>query len=242
MGTLKLKELKPDRVQFLYDAKVQADVGSWTVKKIHAVLQNSLNHTLRLDLISQNPNSLTTPPKPVSKEVKVFDEIQIQQMLILARGIEDRNYPLYHLAVTTGMRQGEILGLQWENIDLKRKSLQVKRQLIRVRGGGFQFAAHKTNAGKRTMSLGPETVNALKEHHEAQYQETIKVGERWQNHGLVFPSTIGTPHGSYSFTQTFQTINQSCWLTKRFVFMIYSILLLHSCSINRFQYSSCPED
>jgi integrase len=193
MGNLKLKDIKPDRIQFLYDSKVQTGVGDWTIKKTHAILQNSLNHALRLGLVSYNANSLTTPPRPKSREMDIFDENQVQRMLIYAKGMGERNYPLYHMAVTTGMRQGELLGLKWESIDFKRRTLQVKRQLIRLKGGGIEFTLPKTNAGRRTISIGEDTIKTLKEHHEAQYQEKLLMGERWQHYELVFPSTIGTP-------------------------------------------------
>jgi hypothetical protein len=83
--------------------------------------------------------------------------------------------------------------LEWEDIDITVKTLRVKRQLVRKRGGGFNFTNPKTSAGKRSIALGLATTEILKEHHKAQYQEMVSVGDLWQGHDLVFPSIIGTP-------------------------------------------------
>lgn len=152
LGSIKLIDLRPDQVQKLYTKKLQAGISTRSVRLIHAVLHRSLQHELKLSSISRNPASATTPPKSEQKEMKFLTEAEITQFLIAAA--DSRLRTLYQLAITTGMRQGEILGLQWADLDWGRRTLQIKRQLKHKKGGGFRFPPPKTKAGRRVVELG----------------------------------------------------------------------------------------
>ncbi len=104
----------------------------------------------QLGILGRNPVDATTPPKKTQKEMQFYDEIQAQGLMIAAKATDDRRLALYQLAITTGMRQGELLGLKWDDLDWERKTLQVQRQLRRVVGGGYELAAPKTRAGGRS--------------------------------------------------------------------------------------------
>lgn len=80
-----------------------------------------------------------SPPKRKEREIEIYDENQVQKLLMAARDLDKWNYPLYHLAISTGMRQAELLGLKWEDLDWERRSLQVHRQLVKTKGVGFEF-------------------------------------------------------------------------------------------------------
>jgi integrase len=93
------------------------------------------------------------------------------------------------LAVHTGMRPGELLALKWEDVDLEAGSLQVKRALSTT----GEFTAPKTKRSRRRIGLGPACVAALKEHRKVQLEKRLKRAGPWKDHGLVFPSSVGTP-------------------------------------------------
>jgi len=92
--------------------------------------------------------------------MKIFDESQVNQMLVTAKG--NRLDALYHLALTTGMRQMEILELKWTDLNWTNQTLKVERQLVRPGGQGIQFAPPKTNYGRRILTLGTRTIEVLK--------------------------------------------------------------------------------
>ena len=96
-----------------------------------------------------------------------------------------------HLAVSTGMRQMEILGLKWTDLDWLKKTLKVERQL--VRGEGVKFSQPKTRYGRRTVVLGDRTIEILRRHYERQNEERKKSGESWTEHGLIFTMANGSP-------------------------------------------------
>ena len=210
LGDFKLQELRPDHIQRLYDEKLRQGIGKRTVQLTHSVLHRSMVHAVKLGLIGRNPASATMPPKPRFKEMKIFDESQVSRMLVAAIG--DRNELLYHMAVVTGMRQSEMLGLQWKDLDWKNRSLKVQRQLNRVRGVGYRFAPPKTKAGRRTIVLGKKSIQKMREHQDRQHVERLLVGNRWRDHDLVFPTTIGTPMDQRNLLRDFKSLIQKAGL------------------------------
>ena len=100
---------------------------------------------------------------------------------------------LYVLAVTAGLRQGELLGLKWEDIDFERETLQVRRALLGSKKGDPIFGAPKTAKGKRSVKLTGKALEALRGHRELQVTERQRLDELWQEHGLIFTTRIGTP-------------------------------------------------
>ena len=105
----------------------------------------------------------------------------------------DRFEALYVLAVHTGLRQGELMGLCWEDVDLEARTLSVKRTLSGAKGGQPVFGTPKTAKSRRTVGLTGKAVEALERHRVAQEEERSRLGPLWHNTGLVFRSTTSTP-------------------------------------------------
>jgi integrase len=99
---------------------------------------------------------------------------------------------LYVLAVTTGLRQGELLGLKWEDVDFEAGKISVQRTLSAAKNGSM-FNSPKRNKSRRSVKLATLALEALRAHQERQSEEREKLDELWQDHGLVFASTLGTP-------------------------------------------------
>jgi integrase len=97
------------------------------------------------------------------------------------------------LAITTGMRQGELLALKWEDVDLEAGVLQVRRTLSTATGGGFRFGAPKTAKSRRSIKLPNTALSSLRKHRKAQLEERMRLGELFVDQGLVFTSRVGTP-------------------------------------------------
>ena len=191
LGKTKLKDLRPDQIQSFYNRKMETGTSPPTVRIIHAVLHKALGDALRWGLIHRNPVSVVLKPKVPRREMKVLSADQVRQLLICTSGV--RNEALYHVAVSTGLRQGEILGLKWSDLDWEAASLQIQRQVQRAPGEGLKLVEPKSAAGRRLIILGPSMLEKLLEHSKKQRSNSILVGEHWQEHDLIFPSTIGTP-------------------------------------------------
>ena len=117
LGRLKLTDLKPDLMQRFYVHKIKNGQSSHAVHKLHKVLNIALRHAVRLSLIVQNPCETAIPPRPKKTEMQFLDEDQIQVLLSAAREIRDQYYPLYYIAIHTGMRQSESVGHKWDDLD-----------------------------------------------------------------------------------------------------------------------------
>jgi len=141
-------------LQSMYGQMIEDGKSAHAVNRIHKVLHVALEHARKIKLIPNNPASLTSPPIPRVKEMSFLDEGQVQTLLLTAELMGDRYFPLYYLAIYTGMRQGEILGLKWPDIDWEGQNIKVRRQLSFRRGGTPEFTSPKTSSATRTILLG----------------------------------------------------------------------------------------
>ena len=191
LGDVPLKDLTPFQVEKFYAGLIVKGVGIRTVRLVHSILHSALERAVFQLLLTRNPAAHTALPRYKHGEMKVLDEGQVNQFLMAA--IDSPYVGLYHLAVKTGMRKGELLGLKWSDLQWGSGRLNVQRQLQDVRGMGSFFQAPKTSSGRRTLQLGEGTIQALREQGEFQKLQKECAGHRWQENDLIFPSKIGTP-------------------------------------------------
>ena len=200
LGNITLKDLQADRIQQFYEYKLKSGSGKRTVEILHSILHRALKQAVKMGIIGRNPTDATNPPRPSEREMKFLDENQVNQLLMAAKG--DRDEVLYHLAIVTGMRESELLGLQWGDLDWQNRTLMVQRQAKREDRNEGYFAPLKTRAGRRTLVLGKKTIERLREHYQRQFYE-IQSEKNWKHLDLIFPSTIGTPQNQANLYRHF---------------------------------------
>ena len=134
LGKLILRDIQPAQIKRLYAIKKQEERGDRTIQLIHAVLHTMMKHAVREGILGKNPLDVIERPRTEQAEFQILNEEQCHQFLIAAA---DSPYEaLYYLALTTGMRQGELLGLKWTDLDWNKSVLLVQRQLQRVEHEG----------------------------------------------------------------------------------------------------------
>ncbi len=216
LGMYKLRELSTRRIQDFYNHLVVQGVGLRTIEKNHLIIHASLNYSLKYGLIPSNPDSFTDPPKPKKKEMKYLNIEEVKKLLQVAKENNNRNYALYYLAIVTGMRQGELLGLQWKNVDLERGIITVNQNLKRLPKGNLVFGKPKTKTSIRSITIGQETIEVLRIHKEMiereRYNESIN--DLWKEMDMVFPSTIGTPIDPTNLLKKFRQLLKRVGLPK----------------------------
>ncbi len=116
-----------------------------------------------------------------------------QAQMVLSHLAGTRDEALYYLALTTGLRRGELLGLMWDDLDWVTGHLMIQRQVIRIKKGGLQFVSPKTDAGRRLLTVGEGAIEKLRAHLQHQQLERQFAGKRWQEHNLIFCNMNGTP-------------------------------------------------
>jgi integrase len=196
LGSIKVKALSPTHVRGLYKEKLSS-LSPRTVRYIHVTLHKALKQAVSDGLIPRNVTEAVKPPQGRREEISPLTPEQVKMLLDAASG--DRLEALYVLAVHTGLRQGELLGLKWDDIDLEAGTLQVRRALITAREGP-RLAAPKTKGSRRRVSLTGVAAEALKGHLERQLEEIDRAGSLWQENALVFASETGTPLDRHALT------------------------------------------
>lgn len=202
LGRLKLKDLSAARVQAFYNDLQRRETGARTIVICHQVLHGFLDYAQRQGLVAQNWSKLAEVPRHEKREMSVWDESQVSQFLQFINAD-----PFYRLVFATGMRRGEIIGLQWKDIDWQAGMIQVRRQVCEPEGGGFIFQNPKTERGRRAIRLGKGMLEALRYHYTVTIPQMQAVaGDRWQDHDLIFPTSVGTPINGYEVSKRFKEL------------------------------------
>jgi integrase len=187
LGRLKLKSLTPAHVRALYREKLDSGLAPRTVQYIHVTLRKAFKQAVMDGLIPRNVTESVKAPQAHKKEVRPLNPAQIKALLLAAQG--DRLEALYVLAIHTGLRRSEILGLRWTDVDLDSGTLSVQRSLER----GGTFNPPKRNKSRRTVKLTAQAIETLKSHRARQNEERLRLGALWEDHELIFPNRIGKP-------------------------------------------------
>lgn len=201
LGRVRLARLTPAQVQGLLNRKLADGLSARRVEYIRAVLRRALGHAYRWNLVSRNAAALTDRPRTVRHEIRPLTPDQARQLLVAVRG--DRLEALYAVALALGIRQGETLGLRWEDVDVDEGYIHVRRALVRV-GGEFMLTEPKTARSIRTLGPLPVAlVDTLRAHRRRQTEERL-AASTWHEWGLVFTTPNGNPIHSSSLLHTFQ--------------------------------------
>jgi integrase len=192
IGHLRLVDLNPLHVEGLLTT-LAPTLSPKSLRNVHAVLRRALNQAVRAELIPRNVagREYVDTPRVPDREPDAFSTTEVRALLDAVHG--DRLEALYRLAIGTGMRSGELLGLAWEDVDIDGGRLLVRRELVR-RGGRYLREEPKTEGSKRTVPLSPALVAALKSHRE----QVIAEGFVPTATGPVFVNRSGGPiNGSW---------------------------------------------
>jgi integrase len=190
LGRVRIDKLTPVHITAFYRDRLTV-LSAGSVRRLHANLRRALNIAVRWQLIHTNPVSLVDPPSIPHSEVRPYslDEARAFLKAVRGRRLEAR----WVIAIALGMRQGEVLGLHWEDVDLERGTLRVVAQLRRdADTGQLERVETKTARSRRTLPLPDSVRTALREHRDRQAVERLDA-DSWVDPRLVFTTRLGTP-------------------------------------------------
>ncbi|MCX4676454.1 site-specific integrase [Streptomyces sp. NBC_01433] len=181
----------------------QKRLSPLTVTYVHSVLKSALEHAVCEDELPRNVarNVKTTTHQP--RRFRPLTAAEARQFLDAARA--DRLHALYELALRTGLRKGELLGLHWEDLDLTTGTASIRHSLQRTRTGGLTHLPTKTRASERRIALPTECLHSLKKHQERQDKERETAKSVWKDSGLVFTTPTGRPLDPANLTRRFRS-------------------------------------
>ena len=193
VGYVRLRDLTPQQVQQLYANRLMAGLSSSTVRHLHATLHKALKDAERLGLIARNVCKLVNVPRMAETEIHPLSPAQAR--LLLSTVARTRMEALYVLALVTGMRLSELLGLRWSDLDLDGQPfpvVRVRMQLKRVEGQ-WLWKEPKTKRSRRQIALPEQAVEILRRHHIQQLAEREHLGPIWEDNDLVCCTQTGKP-------------------------------------------------
>jgi len=192
IGHIKLVQLRPDHLQNFYSQKLEEGLSKRTVRYIHSVLHKTLKQALMWGMVSRNVSDLVEAPRPEKYIPQFYTKEQINKLL---KAVEDhRYYPIYVLAVYCGFREGEVLGIHHEDIDLQNGVINVRHAVLTLKGG-LVITEPKTASSKRAVTLPPTALKVLKKH-----LEQLK-----NNQGLIFTTSTGRPISPRNLVRHFKS-------------------------------------
>ncbi|GAA3364011.1 tyrosine-type recombinase/integrase [Saccharopolyspora gregorii] len=212
LGAHRLDKLEPEHLERLYRKMTKAGSSAGNAHQVHRTVRAALNEAVRRKHITENPATLARSPKVDETEVEPYSVAEVKSLMEAAQ--ERRNSARWAIALALGLRQGEVLGLQWSDVDLDAGTLLVRRSRLRPKwrhgcdgGCGHKHGGHcpqrvalreetastKSRAGKRGMGLPDELVHLLKQHHEQQAREQEAAAELWHSSDYVFTAPTGEP-------------------------------------------------
>lgn len=206
LGAIRLVDLQPGHLQKLYGQMQDKGLSANTVQRVHNVLRRSLRHALEAGLVPRNVATAAHRPTAKRRDMTVLSREQAKALIAAAKGT--RHAALITLALYTGMRIGELLGLRWRDVDLDRAALSVTQQL----GVDGAFSEPKTGAGRRRINLSPAEVEQLRVQKVAQEDTKLLIGSEWQEHDLVFCTHSGRSLGYRNVVRDFKGLLQRAGL------------------------------
>lgn len=195
LGAVKLESLNAHTIQSVYNALGAHEnsgkgLSPKSIKNTHGVLHKALQQAVANGYIRFNPADACVLPRIIKKEIQPMDEDLITAFLKTVQG--HRYEDLFVTTLFTGMREGEVLGLLWDCVNLDKGTLTVNKQLQKVRGskGEYQLVPTKNSKG-RSITLAPSVIKVLRGVKRKQLENRLRYGECWENSGYVFTDELG---------------------------------------------------
>ena len=187
IGSIPLQRLSPLHIEQAYSRLIRK-VSPAMAAGAHRTLRAALNQAVKWRLINVNPVTAVDPPRAPRPVVTPLTLEQVGEFLKAAA--KTPLYSLYLTSILTGLRRGELLALQWDDIDLEGKTITVRRTLTRG-GSNPIFSPTKTRSGHRVVEISDALVSVLKDHRRQQKEHRLALGPIWQENNLIWPNERG---------------------------------------------------
>jgi integrase len=163
-------------------------------------LSQALDQAVKLGIVVRNVADAVTPPRVESKEMRVWSQEQGRRFLAVAG--QSTYGPIWIVAMATGMRRSELLGLRWEDVDFERRGLRVQ-QVVTVVRGAPHVGPPKSRSSRREVLVPSEVMDALRTHRSRQNEQRLALGAIWEDHDLVFAAANGNYINPNNLTRDF---------------------------------------
>ena len=198
LGAFSLAQLQPKHLQAYYAQKLangrrdnSGGLSPSSVRGHHRILSEALSHAAKWGLVVRNVAQAVDPPQPERSDMQALDAEGVGRLLFAAE--KTPYYALFHLAIHTGLRRSELLGLRWRDLDLDLLTLSVVQTIQKLNGGRVVIQGPKTSRSRRRVDLTPSSAQVLREHRNRQAALGTFVGAPVSGESLVFTHSNGSP-------------------------------------------------
>ena len=193
IGRVKLNQLTPQLIQGVYARLLKEGLAPRSIRQVHVVLHSSLRQAMRWGMVGRNAADGVIVPRPEPREMATLTSEELQTLFDSTK--DEALHALWVLLATTGLREGEALGLTWNDIDLANAKLVVRRAMQRQGSAGHVLVDPKTPRSRRTIHLSRLAVETLRRHKAQQRELRLMAGSDWRlDWGeLVFCTRSGRP-------------------------------------------------
>ncbi len=207
LGATKLQKLKPEHIQAWHRTLLDSGLAPRTVGHAHRVVSGVLACAVKNGTLTRNVATVHRPPAAEDTELEILEPVQVKAVLAALEG--HTLFPIIRLALDTGMRRGELLGLQWGDIDLGAATLRVERSVEETKAG-LRLKQPKTKKGRRNITLPPETVAMLRELKVEQMQIRLAIGMgKFESTTVVFGNMEGRLMRPRNLSKSWWRVRQS---------------------------------
>ena len=213
IGHIKLDKIRPTHLVEFY-ANLREDgvrkdkkaggLSELTILQYHRLIFNIFNTAVRWQIIASNPAQRVNAPKVPKKHMKIYDEETIRRLLDALEKARIKHRAIVVLALGTGLRLGEIMGLEWSDVNLENSTLRVRQASQYLPDKGLFLKTPKNETSKREIDLPNTLVELLKEYKAHQEEQRLNLGDKWTESNRVFTGNFGKPLNPGTASQWFR--------------------------------------
>src|SRR4051794_12643605 len=215
IGRHKLAELRPEHIVAMLatlrtkekqnaDGEVDTALAPRTVKYAFTTIRKALALAVEWESVPRNVAAVVKAPRVPRVEIKPPTPAEIKRLIDASESSGNRLTTFWTVAVHSGAREGELLGLFWSDVDFERATISVRRTLVGSKGGRPDYHEPKTTRSRRTVKLSATAMEALRVQRDQQSFERATLGDGYDDHGLVFASRTGTPINASNLNTRFK--------------------------------------
>lgn len=206
IGNVKIQKLSAATIQGIYQKLEKKGLSPRSIQYVHTTLHEVLKYTYKMQIIPRNPAEFVSVPKQQKYKAQVYDKKEVANLLEAAKGTRF-DIPI-RLAVGLGLRRGELLALQWSDIDFQNNILSVNKNLVYV-DKKYTVGESKAQSGIRKLAAPPSLMEALRHHKVRQMENKLAFGKDYQDNRLICCRPDGRPIHTASFSQEFNRFLKS---------------------------------
>jgi integrase len=215
LGPVKLTQLTPGHVERAMAALLERGLSPQTVRHARSSLRRALHDAQRDGLVTRNVAALARPPRLERPELRALTAAEAVRLL--TETLDDPMGPLFAVALGSGLRRGELLGLRWSDVDVATGTLVVRRSVSRMADGTYAAGDPKTSRSRRTLNLAAVAIEGLRRQRIRQAEARLAAGSSWQNSAdVIFTDAIGRPLDPTAVSNRFRGVSQRLGLGAHF--------------------------